>query len=95
MDNRIDTPKMDNNGIIQQRFKYHFGQNFMVLRPITRDLRDFTVTLVLRLYWESLSSLHRKVLATTSSTCQNSIATNLYLLHIKKHDVTDYSRSNF
>ena len=73
---------MDNNGIIEQRFKYHFGQNFMVLRPITRDLRDFTVTLVLRLYWESLSSLHTKVLATTSSTCQNSIATNLYLLHI-------------
>ena len=93
MDNRIDTPKMDNN--VQQRFKYHFGQNFMVLRPITRDLRDFTVTLVLRLYWESLSSLHRKVLATTSSTRQNSITTNLYLLHIKKHGVTDYSRSNF
>ena len=62
----INTPRMDNSGhefqhiapcysIIQQRFKHQFGQNFMVLR-------DFTVALVLRLYWESLCSLQRKIL---------------------------------
>ena len=42
-------------------------------------------------YWESLSSLQRKILVTTlSSACKNPIAQNLSLLHIKNIALQDY-----
>ena len=70
--------------IIQQKFKYWLGQNFMVRTCITSCIRDFTVALVLMVYWELLSNLQRKICVTgLSSTCQYSIV-QIYLCYTLK-----------
>ena len=55
--------------IILQRFKYQFGQNFVILTFITSGIRDFTVALVLRLRWESLPCLQRNILVKKTYPC--------------------------
>ena len=53
----------------------------MVLTSITSGIKDFTVALVLWIYWESLSSLQRKILVTALSNPQKSIAQDFSVTH--------------